>query len=32
MLDTYRPLRVSRQALEFEDKNYYLSWHEGDGN
>ncbi len=32
MLDTYHPLRVSRQALEFEDRNYYLSWHEGDGH
>ena len=29
MLDTFRPLRVSRQALEIEDKTYYLSWKEG---
>ncbi|NLT65842.1 MAG: homogentisate 1,2-dioxygenase [Acidobacteria bacterium] len=29
MLDTFRPLRVSRQALEIEDKKYYLSWKEG---
>ncbi len=26
MIDTFRPLRVSRQALAFEDHDYYLSW------
>jgi homogentisate 1,2-dioxygenase len=30
MVDTYRPLRVSRQALLIEDREYYLSWREGD--
>jgi acetyl-CoA synthetase len=29
MIDTFRPLRVSRQALAIEDKTYYLSWQEG---
>jgi homogentisate 1,2-dioxygenase len=26
MVDTFRSLRVSRQAAEAEDKDYYLSW------
>jgi homogentisate 1,2-dioxygenase len=26
MVDTFRSLRVSRQAVEVEDKDYYLSW------
>ncbi|MGH9659785.1 MAG: homogentisate 1,2-dioxygenase [Bryobacteraceae bacterium] len=26
MLDTFHPLRVSRAALEVEDKDYYRSW------
>jgi homogentisate 1,2-dioxygenase len=26
MVDTFRSLRVSRQAAEVEDKDYYLSW------
>ena len=26
MLDTFRPLEVSRQALTVEDKDYYRSW------
>ncbi len=26
MMDTHRPLHVSRQALAIEDKTYYLSW------
>lgn len=26
MVDTFRPLHVSRQALEVEDKEYYRSW------
>jgi len=26
MLDTFRPLQVSRQALEIEDGDYYRSW------
>jgi hypothetical protein len=29
MLDTFRPLKVSKQALSIEDKTYYLSWQEG---
>jgi len=29
MVDTFRPLRVSRHALAIEDKTYHLSWHEG---
>jgi homogentisate 1,2-dioxygenase len=28
MMDTHRPLHVSRQALAIEDRNYYLSWTE----
>ncbi|MPY87987.1 MAG: homogentisate 1,2-dioxygenase [Luteitalea sp.] len=30
MLDTFHPLRVSRQALGIEDKSYYRSWVEPD--
>jgi len=26
MVDTFRPLQVSRQALQVEDKDYYRSW------
>ncbi|MFQ5739995.1 MAG: homogentisate 1,2-dioxygenase [Acidobacteriota bacterium] len=26
MFDTFRPLRVARQALEIEDQEYYRSW------
>jgi homogentisate 1,2-dioxygenase len=26
MVDTFRGLRVSREATEIEDRNYYLSW------
>lgn len=26
MIDTFRPLKITRQALEIEDKNYYKSW------
>jgi homogentisate 1,2-dioxygenase len=26
MLDTFRPLRVSREALSIEDLEYYRSW------
>ena len=26
MVDTYRPLRVSKQALAVEDREYHLSW------
>jgi homogentisate 1,2-dioxygenase len=29
MVDTFRPLKVSKQALAIEDKAYYLSWQEG---
>jgi homogentisate 1,2-dioxygenase len=29
MLDTFRPLQVSRQALAVEDPGYYRSWIEG---
>jgi homogentisate 1,2-dioxygenase len=29
MVDTFRPLRVSKQALAVEDRTYYLSWQEG---
>ena len=31
MMDTHRPLNVTRQALGIEDKSYYLSWSEGHG-
>ena len=30
MLDTFRPLKVSRQALAIEDPAYYLSWLDGE--
>jgi len=26
MIDTFRPLKVTKQALALEDKNYYKSW------
>jgi hypothetical protein len=26
MVDTFRPLLVSKQVLEVEDKDYYQSW------
>lgn len=26
MVDTFRPLMITRQALEIEDKNYFTSW------
>ena len=26
MIDTFRPLKLTRQALEIEDKEYYRSW------
>jgi len=26
MIDTFRPLKITRQALEIEDKNYFKSW------
>ncbi|MBU2649902.1 MAG: homogentisate 1,2-dioxygenase [Bacteroidetes bacterium] len=26
MIDTFRPLMLTRQAMEIEDKDYYLSW------
>ncbi len=26
MVDTYRPLKITRQAMEMEDKDYYKSW------
>jgi homogentisate 1,2-dioxygenase len=26
MIDTFRPLLVSKQALDIEDKEYYHSW------
>jgi homogentisate 1,2-dioxygenase len=29
MVDTFRPLKITRQALEIEDKDYYKSWLEG---
>lgn len=29
MVDTFRPLLVSQDALELEDEGYMLSWHEG---
>ena len=30
MIDAYRPLQVSKDALPLEDKNYFLSWQERD--
>lgn len=32
MLDTFRPLKASKQALAIEDTDYYLSWQEGHWN
>jgi homogentisate 1,2-dioxygenase len=29
MVDTFHPLKVSKQALAIEDMSYYLSWQEG---
>jgi hypothetical protein len=29
MIDTFRPLRVARQATALEDPLYYRSWLEG---
>jgi homogentisate 1,2-dioxygenase len=26
MLDTFRPLQITTDALEFVDKNYPMSW------
>lgn len=26
MMDTFRPLQVTKAALEFEDRNYPYSW------
>lgn len=26
MIDTFKPLKITKQALEIEDKNYYKSW------
>jgi homogentisate 1,2-dioxygenase len=26
MVDTFRPLKLTRQALEIEDRDYYKSW------
>jgi homogentisate 1,2-dioxygenase len=26
MMDSFRPLRVARQAMDFEDPNYHRSW------
>ncbi|NLJ07794.1 MAG: homogentisate 1,2-dioxygenase, partial [Sphingobacteriales bacterium] len=26
MIDTFRPLKITRQAIEIEDKNYFKSW------
>jgi homogentisate 1,2-dioxygenase len=26
MMDSFRPLKVAKQALEIEDKNYHKSW------
>ncbi len=26
MMDSFRPLKVAKQALAFEDPNYYKSW------
>ena len=31
MVDTFRPVRVSRQALSIEDRSYFLSWQERSG-
>lgn len=32
MVDTFRPLQIGRHALQVEDKDYHLSWHEGSGH
>jgi homogentisate 1,2-dioxygenase len=29
MMDSFRPLKVAKQALEFEDKDYHKSWLQG---
>ncbi len=29
MVDTFRPLKITKQALELEDPKYFLSWTEG---
>jgi homogentisate 1,2-dioxygenase len=29
MMDSFRPLHVAKQAMAFEDPNYYRSWVEG---
>jgi homogentisate 1,2-dioxygenase len=26
MIDTFRPLQVSRQAMDYDDANYPFSW------
>ena len=31
MVDTFRPLQVTADALELEKENYWASWLEGDG-
>jgi homogentisate 1,2-dioxygenase len=31
MLDTFRPLRVAKEAVEIEDPEYYRSWIESPG-
>jgi hypothetical protein len=31
MMDSFRPLRVARAILPFEDKRYQFSWIEGGG-
>jgi homogentisate 1,2-dioxygenase len=28
MVDTFRPLKITKQALEIEDREYFRSWHE----
>jgi homogentisate 1,2-dioxygenase len=30
MVDTFRPLKLTKEALQIEDKNYYKSWIEND--
>ena len=30
MVDTFRPLKITAEALQIEDKNYYKSWIEND--
>jgi homogentisate 1,2-dioxygenase len=29
MVDTFHPLKLTRQALELEDPNYWKSWQTG---